>query len=87
MQRFEFVAVIVKSKGPIVVGVPVMAPVEVLSDRPLGRIPIVTRKVYVPGGDADTVWLYAVPTAPLGSMPGLSVTIGHAGGKIRMKYA
>jgi translation initiation factor IF-1 len=87
MQPLVSVAVIVKSKGPTVFGVPVMAPDEALSDRPLGRSPTVTRKVYVPGGEAETVWLYAVPTAPLGSVLGLSVTMGHAAGKIRTEYA
>jgi hypothetical protein len=39
------VAVIVKSKVPVTVGFPVMAPVLVVSERPFGRLPEEREKV------------------------------------------
>ena len=55
------VAVIVKLYVPALVGVPVIAPVDALSVRPLGSAPDVTLNVTgaVPP-DVCTVWLYAM---------------------------
>lgn len=53
---------------PAVIGVPVMAPVLALIERPAGRLP--TLMVNVSGANppvAETVWLYAVPTVPPGN--------------------
>ena len=48
----------VKAEAPLPVGVPVMAPVLVLSDRPAGRDPADTEYVYGPVPPvAVTVWL------------------------------
>ena len=65
------VAVIVKLKLPAADDVPVIAPVDVLSDRPVGKLPAVT--VYVYGAvppDAVTVWLYARPCVVAGRLAG-----------------
>src|SRR5450756_332006 len=69
----------VKEKEPVAVGVPVMAPVAVLSERPVGSAPAVTAKVYgaVPP-EAETVWLYAVVTEPSGRVAGETVIVGQA---------
>src|SRR5215831_12521773 len=53
--------------GPLltVVGVPVIAPVEVFSDSPAGNVPAVSANVY--GGvppEGFSVTLYGVPTVP-----------------------
>jgi hypothetical protein len=53
---FAFVAAIVKLKEPMVAGVPAMPPVEVLSDRPIGKGPCRIEKMYKPGGEAEIVW-------------------------------
>ena len=42
----ESVSVIVKLELPRAVGVPLMAPVEELSVRPAGNVPVVTAQVY-----------------------------------------
>jgi hypothetical protein len=51
------VAVIVNGNEPAAVGVPVIAP-EPLSDKPVGKAPLVTAYVYegVPP-EAETLWL------------------------------
>ena len=50
------------------VGVPVMAPVAVFSDRPAGNVPLVSDHVYgVVPPDAVSVAEYAVPTLPFGN--------------------
>jgi len=51
-------------------GVPLIAPVDVLSDRPAGSVPVVTVHVYgaVPPAAARAVLVgYAAPIVPLGS--------------------
>src|SRR5260370_4878394 len=51
-----------------VVGVPVMAPVAVFSDNPVGNVPLVSDQVYgVLPPDAVSVAEYATPTCPFGS--------------------
>src|SRR4029077_3791396 len=75
------VAGVVKLKVPNVVGVPVMAPVAGLSDSPAGSTPLDTANVYGPvPPEAVIVWLYAVPTTPLGSVAGLTVMVGQTTG-------
>ena len=70
------VAVIVKFATPAVVGVPVIAPVVVFSDSPVGNAPAVTAKVDAPVPPvALTVWLYAVPTVAVGNDAGLTVIV------------
>ena len=73
---WESVAVMVKDDICAVVGVPVIAPVEAFSDKPVGNEPEVTAYVYaaVPP-DAVTVWLYAVLCVPFGSDPGDNVRV------------
>ena len=57
-QPFASVAVIVRLKTPVVVGVPEMTPVVGLSVRPGGSAPLETAKVYDPVPPvAETVWL------------------------------
>jgi hypothetical protein len=69
------VAVMVKEKFPVAVGVPLSAPC-VVRLRPVGSVPAVTAKVYgapaPPGSVAVTVWLYAVPYVLPGSVAVLS---------------
>jgi hypothetical protein len=62
----ESVTLMVADAAPAELGVPVMAPVALLMDRPPGRL--VALKVYgvVPPA-AATGLLYAAPTAPAGS--------------------
>lgn len=69
----ELVAVIVKLKVPAVVGVPVIAPVDVLSVRPAGSAPTIKLNVIgaVPVAEMDCE--YGMPTVPAGS--GLAVVI------------
>ena len=52
------VAVIVKLKVPLALVVPVIAPVDVFNDKPVGKAPALTANVYgaVPP-DAVIVWL------------------------------
>ena len=59
----------VKLDVPLVVGVPLMIPVEPASDSPAGRLPALTVHVrgVVPPVSAS-VWLYAVPTVPAGRL-------------------
>lgn len=65
------------------VGVPVIAPVVAVSDKPVGKLPLVRVHVYgVVPPVAARVALYAVPTWPLGSefvviasVPGEVVTV------------
>jgi len=52
----------------VCVGVPVIAPVEVFSDKPVGKVPLVRDHVYgVVPPVAARVALYALPAWPLGS--------------------
>ena len=64
----ESVAVTWKLLVPGDVGVPEITPVEPLRDRPPGRAPLVTAQLI---GELPpvlaSVWLYEVPTKPLGS--------------------
>ena len=45
-EAFASVALTVKLKVPVVVGVPLMMPVEAFSDRPVGSAPVVIDQVY-----------------------------------------
>jgi len=77
-QPFASVAVIENVNVPGVVGVPVIAPVPGLRIRTGGNAPLDTENAYgaVPP-DAETLWLYAVPTVPFGSVAGFTVMIGQ----------
>src|ERR1700675_4546716 len=77
-QPFASVAVIEKVNVPAVVGVPVIALVAALRIRPPGSAPLDTENAYgaVPP-DAETVWLYGVPTVPFGSVAGFTVRSGQ----------
>jgi len=69
------VAVTVKLNVAALVGVPVTAPVDALSESPVGRLPAVTEKVDAPVPPVTlTDWLYAVPTVGAGSDAGLTVS-------------
>jgi hypothetical protein len=60
----------VKLKDPLCVGVPVTAPLELLSVKPGGRDPVLMDQVY--GGvppDAESPCEYAVPTVPPANVP------------------
>ena len=61
-----FVALTVKFDVPAVVGVPVIAPVDVFKLRPPGRLPLAIAHVIGVVPVAARVWLYAVPTVPAG---------------------
>ena len=65
------IALIVKLNVPAADVVPVIAPVDVFSDRPVGSEPAETLYVGVPvPPDAVTLWLYATPCVVAGSEPG-----------------
>lgn len=64
----EFVAVREGEDDPAVVGVPVMAPVEVLMESPAGS-PVALQLVIVPV--AEGVKEKACPTVPLADWPGV----------------
>jgi hypothetical protein len=69
------VAVTVKLDVAAVVGVPVIAPVAALSERPAGKLPAETLNVYEPLPPvALTVCEYATPTVPFGKVAGFTVT-------------
>ena len=71
--RLSF-AVIVKLNVPAAVGVPVIAPVDVFSDKPVGNEPT---NAYVYGAvppEAVTVWLYAMFCVVAGRLAGFSVS-------------
>ena len=70
------VAVIVKLNEPDDVGVPVIAPVDVFNDSPVGSAPALTAYVYgaVPP-EAVIVWLYATPCVQFGRLAGLTVSV------------
>src|SRR3954470_23434075 len=77
------VAVTVKLNRPVTVGVPLIAP-ALESNRPVGRAPAVTAKVYTSPpavGEATTLWpLYAVLKMPAGNEPPPlreTVIVGH----------
>ena len=57
MQVPKPVAVTVKLNVPLTDGVPDNNPVAVFSVIPLGKLPAVTAKLYVPAGLAARVWL------------------------------
>ena len=61
-----------------VVGVPVRAPVVVFSVRPGGNVPVEENVNVLVLPVTVMVWLYAKPTFPGGSVPGLSDIVGHA---------
>src|SRR4051794_15100230 len=79
VQPAASVAVMVNVNVPAVVGVPVIAPEPPLRTSPVGSAPLEMVNVYgaVPP-EPETVWLYAVPTLPFGSVAGLTVMMGHA---------
>ena len=67
------VAVIVKLLVAALVGVPVIAPVAAFNESPAGKLPADTLNVYEPlPPTALTFCEYAGPTAPLGSVAGLT---------------
>lgn len=70
------VTLAVKFEVPAVVGVPVIAPLDVLSDSPAGRLPdeMAHVKGEVPPLRAS-VWLYAVPTVPFGRLDVVIVSV------------
>ena len=61
------VALTVKVDGPAVVGVPEIVPVDALRLKPAGNEPLLTLHVMGVSPAAESVWLYAVPTVPLGN--------------------
>src|SRR5205085_7823275 len=64
-----------KPDRPGVVGVPVVAPVLVASERPAGSDPGVAGNVLGPVPPlAVTVWLYAVPCVPAGRLDGFTTS-------------
>jgi len=57
----------VKLNVPVVLGVPVMAPVAVFSVNPAGSDPLVSEKVYGPTPpDATSDEVYTIPVGPIG---------------------
>ena len=65
---------IVKLEVAAVVGVPVMAPVAAFKNKPAGKLPADTLKVYEPSPPvAEALCEYAVPTVPFGKVAGLTV--------------
>src|SRR5688500_3458438 len=77
---FASVPRIVKVEVPAVVGVPANWPPAV-SVTPAGSAPAVTPKLYGPVPPLPTiVWLYPIPTVPLGNVGGDSVIVGQTGG-------
>ncbi len=69
------VAVIVKLLVAAVVGVPEIKPLAAFSESPAGKLPAETLNVYEPLPPvALTLWLYAAPTVPFGSVAGLTAT-------------
>src|SRR4051794_8742307 len=79
VQPAASVAVMVNVNVPAVVGVPVIAPEPPLRTSPVGSAPLEMVNVYgaVPP-EPETVWLYAVPKLPFGSVAGLTVMMGQA---------
>jgi hypothetical protein len=70
------VAVTVNDEVPAVVADPEITPVEAFSDKPVGRLPMVTAQLT--GALAPVtakVWLYPTPTSPLGSDVVLTATV------------
>jgi hypothetical protein len=66
---WESVTLTVKFEVPAVVGVPEIVPVELPRDSPAGRLPDRTDHVYgVVPPVAASVWLYATPIWPLGTL-------------------
>ena len=68
-------ALIEKLNVPAAVGVPVIAPVDVFSDSPVGKLPT---SAYVYGAvppDAVTDWLYAMFRVVAGRLVGLIVNV------------
>src|SRR5207344_459168 len=71
-------ALIEKLNVPAAVGVPVIAPVDVFSDRPVGSVPT---SAYVYGAvppNAVTDWLYAMFCVVAGRLVGFSVNAARA---------
>ena len=83
MQPILSVAVTVRLNGPNRYGAPLKLPPEE-SETP-GTPPALTLKLTAPLPPlAFTLWLYAVPAVPLGSMAGLTVMVGHVTLNIRV---
>src|ERR1035437_8326729 len=75
----ESVSLKVKVEMPVEpVGVPVMAPVEPLSESPAGSEPVAMAKVFVPLPPVEERMLvlgYGVPSVPAGSPPAIVVNV------------
>ena len=67
----ESVDCTVNDDDPAAVGVPLKTPVPDASIKPAGSVPTVTAHVTAPvAPEAEIVWLYTVPTVPLGNVAG-----------------
>ena len=70
------VAVIVKLNVPAALAVPVIAPLELFSDKPVGKLPADTLNVIAPVPPVVvTVWLYARPAVVVGNDAGLTAIV------------
>ena len=67
------VAVTVKLKLPMAVGVPLVVPAALSKDRPVGRVPVEDQLQPNRHPLADSVCEYAILTVQLGSVAGLIV--------------
>jgi hypothetical protein len=67
------------------VGIPEIRPVALLRVKPAGNAPALVVKVSVPNPMAATIWLYAVPATPAGSV--VVVIVGAAGKLIKILSA
>src|SRR4051812_25052582 len=67
MATTPLASITLRVKLPAVAGVPEMAPVEGFRERPLGRVPVATAKVYgeVPPATERPGALNGVPTVPV----------------------
>ena len=64
----ELVALIVNENVPALLGVPEIKPLEVLSDKPVGREPLAMPQVKVVELVALRASLYVLPTVPLAKL-------------------
>src|SRR5271165_2068034 len=62
------VALTVKLKEPVAVGVPLSAPRVLFSVRPVGKVPVLLRLIGVVPPETSMNWVYAAPTSPLGKL-------------------